>query len=149
MIVFVIFSFILHVASIGAIFVLYRTQQRLQEQDREAGAVKEELDELLSTYIEEIKQENNELKKWIASNKDVARNDIKERDSLVTENKQSHKEEELVFEPPLPEGNIKIEKSFQSQVLSLAANGYTANEIAKQLQVGQTEVELLLKFHEK
>ncbi len=46
----------------------------------------------------------------------------------------------LQKEEPKPE-------TVEQQIVQLAKKGKTAEEIAKQLQKGKTEIELLLKFH--
>lgn len=51
--------------------------------------------------------------------------------------------------PPKVEEQKKLEKvlTVEQQALELAKQGKSTEEIAKQLQKGKTEIELLLKFH--
>lgn len=52
------------------------------------------------------------------------------------------------YVPPIPEDNLPpVETSPVSQILSLHRSGLPVNEIAKKLNMGAGEVELLIKIH--
>ena len=70
--------------------------------------------------------------------------------SDVSENVQPAQEEDYgdYVPPGVHDGEVKVDTSSTSRILSLHAQGYTVQEIAKQLQMGAGEVELLLKFHQ-
>ncbi|HEY4553720.1 MAG TPA: hypothetical protein VIG80_11035 [Bacillaceae bacterium] len=46
-------------------------------------------------------------------------------------------------------GGEREEESLKEKVMALSAKGFTHAEIAKKLNKGRTEIELLLKFHQK
>lgn len=48
--------------------------------------------------------------------------------------------------PPAP-GKEKKEMNFEETVIEMYRNGHTVDQIAKQLNKGTTEIELLIKFH--
>lgn len=58
---------------------------------------------------------------------------------------------QMVTQPEEPkvieEDKVKVLPSFEQQVIDLAQSGLSADEIAKRMQKGKTEIELLLKFH--
>ncbi|MCA0983301.1 hypothetical protein LCL89_04465 [Halobacillus yeomjeoni] len=53
------------------------------------------------------------------------------------------------YSPPEPEQMGGYQPSIQSQIMDMKNRGYSIDEIAKKLDRGKTEVELLLKFHQK
>ncbi len=52
---------------------------------------------------------------------------------------------------PITDGIQKdtVEQSLTAQILHLSQKGMTSDEIAKKLDKGKTEIELLLKFQQK
>lgn len=50
--------------------------------------------------------------------------------------------------PGIADESIQVNTSSTSRILSMHAQGYSQQEIAKKLQMGAGEVELLLKFHQ-
>ncbi|HHY74651.1 MAG TPA: coupling factor for flagellin transcription and translation [Bacillus bacterium] len=56
-------------------------------------------------------------------------------------------EEATEYVPPVPSGDEEFEESSASQVIRLHEQGRNPTEIAKKLNMGKTEVELLLKFN--
>lgn len=69
---------------------------------------------------------------------------FKDRDQV-----ESDKKDEYVdYSPPdIPDDDVKVNTSSTSRILSMHAQGESPQEIARKLQVGAGEVELLLKFH--
>ncbi|ADH99280.1 DUF6115 domain-containing protein [Salisediminibacterium selenitireducens] len=89
--------------------------------------------------------------------KDVSFGDEKRAEAMEYEQK-SHGYEDVrpdqdedygdYVPPGVNDEEVQVDTSSTSRILSLYAQGYTIQEIAKQLQMGAGEVELLLKFHQ-
>lgn len=58
-------------------------------------------------------------------------------------------EKQTDYQPPIPVGEDQFEQSLTSQVIRLHEKGFEINEIARKLNKGKTEIELLLKFREQ
>ncbi|AOM83158.1 DUF6115 domain-containing protein [Salisediminibacterium beveridgei] len=61
----------------------------------------------------------------------------------------NEKDEYGGYKPPsIPDDDVKVNTSSTSRILSMHAQGESPQEIARKLQMGAGEVELLLKFHQ-
>jgi response regulator of citrate/malate metabolism len=90
--------------------------------------------------LEEIKEENNRLQELLAHQK---------TQTDVNETFKEMQEEEDVTHLLGETDGIKVEASLDSQVLLLHQEGYTAEEIARKLNCGKTEAELIIKMYAK
>ena len=75
----------------------------------------------------------------------VANAYTKQKANVVVEKELDEVQAELFdkIEEPLPEK----EQTFEQKIVALYNEGKTIEEIAKQMQRGKTEIELLIKFH--
>lgn len=126
------------------------TKQTLDQQQKE-------IEELLAVYLLEIREENDKMIQLIDQQaKHVPQEKIKEativeqppRKPMMEARQQENKYQDYQPFMPEPEEAV-VEPSFAAQVLSLAERGDSIETIAKKLNRGKTEVELLIKFHQK
>lgn len=151
-----IVSFIIDGVLILALFTMMKKVRQAEELELRQKQVASEIEDLFTSYLLEIKEENQRMGQWINNKKEP----VQER-TETKEHDQSQLEEEKVdvqkstdpsssYLPPQPE----IEKeeyrpSIHSRVFELKEKGYSFEEIAKMLDKGKTEIELLYKFHQK
>lgn len=166
-------SFLLHLITLFIIVVLVQKtnviKPSLLSNDREQEKLKQEIEDLLVAYTIEMKEENEKLiNKLVQKRKmqeqvqtETAKTYEKNRDQtyqaekkieptglLKSSPKRNHQTDEHSYVPPFVEETEDIvEQSSTAQILSLAKQGYSAKAIAKRLNIGDGEVELLLKFH--
>ncbi|GAA4059900.1 DUF6115 domain-containing protein [Amphibacillus indicireducens] len=147
-------SFIIHAITLVVIRQLKAkvdqpsmTKQTLDQQQKE-------IEELLAVYLLEIREENDKLIQLI--------NQQPKKEPVVKQPKSVDKSQEVPmptkleteakyqdYQPFVPDDQEPVvEQSFAAQVLSLAERGDTPEAIAKKLNRGKTEVELLIKFHQ-
>ncbi|WP_085992393.1 DUF6115 domain-containing protein [Oceanobacillus senegalensis] len=142
-----IISFLLHLITIYAIFILLKKVQNKNLEEVEV------IRGLFEKYLQAIKAENNrlqvELKNNPTSNKE-----------LVGKNRMNENETDPYFAQPIktketePIINVDhiddtIESSLDARVLQLYDKGLGVTEIAKTLECGKTEVELIIELHKK
>lgn len=141
-----IVSFILHIVSIVAIYTLSKQLSMNKSTDNSA-----EIITLMEDYLEEIRQENRILQKELSgSNEEKGEvfSTPSMKEAIQPAKEQIHAES---LYNPLGNDEVQdeIEVSQQSRILKLYQEGLNADEIARKLGCGKTEVELIIKFHEK
>lgn len=154
-----IISFLFHLIAFAAIFQLLKKVQRLENR-----ANPEAFQAIMEHALEEIKEENDRLQRMIPVYKG---NEVKieqTKDSQTTANQatdepqtpispiQTNKDEhpQTGIERLLnDEQEDKVEASLESRVLQLHSQGVPVEDIAKTLDCGKTEAELIIKFYEK
>ncbi|WP_079508455.1 hypothetical protein [Mesobacillus jeotgali] len=179
-------SLILNAAAIFAIILLYLRQNRLVEAEKKQGKIISEIEEIFSSYLFELKEENDKFLELMANTDLRAKtSQVKSSDDAVgthmdeeagiksQENRlgkgisyqaarQAYKKnsetaaiasvetKETEMESILPEdpGPEARELSIIDQVVSMKTQGLTTEEIARKLDKGKTEIELLLKFRQ-
>ncbi len=164
MVYLIIISFLLHFVAFFIIIILAQKVNANSSigSENDTEKLKHEIEDLLLSYTTEMKEENEKLINKLAMKKKtldhsqrtvVTTYDRKQKEKIekkATENRpvrQKDDEENLYVPPQVHEQEDTVEQSTTAQVLSLANQGYTAKEIAKKLNIGDGEVELLLKFH--
>lgn len=173
MIYLVFISLLLHLVSFFVIVILYQRIENQKPLDKEKTV--KEIEDLLLSYTAEMKENNEKLAKRISELPVAERNQVfkneaaedarpegtspaqinkeaegKRTPDSVRETGSEMPEKYSRYTPPVP-GMEKEEESLKpsstSKVLSLSKQGYSKDEIAKQLEMGAGEVELLLKFY--
>lgn len=135
----VFLSFLLNVVCLYSVFNL---RKKLQQQSASNDTrISEEVEELLELFSEEMKLENERLHKMIL--KFTEEQQQKYHSTVVNENSPIQSVETQTDNTSLDDHLSKD----TNEVLTLAQEGYNAEEIAKMLQRGKGEVELLLKFY--
>lgn len=163
-------SFLLHIITFFLIVVLVqkinikKTETEVVEQEK----LKREIEDLLIAYTAEMKEENEKLLTKLASKRksqeQVQSNTIKTYENLNSQTETVEMKKRVLpqpkpaiirnveiddtYAPPIVEDTEdRLEQSSTAQILSLSKQGYSVKEIAKKLNIGDGEVELLLKFH--
>jgi hypothetical protein len=176
----IIISFILNAVALLAIVILYTRQNRLMNVEKQQKKMLEDMEEVISTYLMEMKEENEQfIRRFDERYKSQADRDtsfinyskkttiIEESDGNESEStlesplsyrkataikayKNDHKKEVTSYDDDLSYLNLaqKEEKSEFEQILMLKKQGYDLSQIAKRLDKGMTEVELIIKFNQ-
>lgn len=145
-------SMILH---ISAFIMIYKLMKKINNQN---SATPHEISELLDLYLEEIKAENKELKADIQTyeRKKERFKQIEKVEEVKTPKRSTSQipvQEDIKQTEDFPihyeEAEDYVEASNEAKMLNLYHQGYQPEEIARKLNAGKTEVELILKFHNK
>ncbi|WP_399457233.1 DUF6115 domain-containing protein [Virgibacillus dokdonensis] len=131
--ILILVSFLLHMVAFTVIFQLYKRMNANQQLDTS------EIDALLAEYIDEIKKENIRLQQQLVT--------LNKRENVETNQIQLVEKEEQ-DDSYNNEQQDEITTSLQAKILQLHSQGYTASEIARQLNCGKTEVALTIKFQQ-
>ncbi|WP_026570339.1 DUF6115 domain-containing protein [Sediminibacillus sp. JSM 1682029] len=167
MLTFLLFiSLLLHIFTFIAIRLLFQKLQQNGYAGQEKTDTLQQTEEILSAFLHEIREENDRLLKGLDQNPSTYKQSVPKDEEVVpvsnkTERvqpyKPSHRKphtsttaDHPEYVPPIPEvQQDTIEESVTAKVYSLYDQGYTVDEIAKKLDKGKTEVELMVKFHRK
>ncbi|UAL49190.1 hypothetical protein [Sutcliffiella horikoshii] len=157
LIIFTIINFALILLAIFFIILLFIKLSKVQQLEQEYRTLIQEAEDTITSYVLELKEENSSfLQKLSNANPGIAHLDKQEsfdtreeelteadlKDLLMQENVREDHIETVIAEKPFEEWNIK------DQVMHLSEKGLTSSEIAKKLNKGKTEIELLLKFRQ-
>ncbi|MEJ8765350.1 hypothetical protein WKU33_05655 [Oceanobacillus sp. HCA-5259] len=146
-----IISFLLHLITLVAIFQLLKKGQQLENTANSA-----ELTAALERSLEEIKAENDRLQALMTNHKasSVEQKNQKEESQQPAEQVPAHQPESeeadadvdrLLGDAP----GYELEASLESRVMQLHAKGLTIEEIAKALDCGKTEAELIIRLYDE
>ncbi|GAM15578.1 hypothetical protein [Mesobacillus selenatarsenatis] len=183
-------SLILNGAAIFAIILLYLRQNRLVEAEKKQERIINEIEEVFSAYLFELKEENDKFLELMTTTKVQNQPGDKETAAPEASDKEPEKGSDHIAQEKQPsqlgkgiayhaarkayqqnreqvspdldlpeedimavesqENNVEIKQlSFIDQVLYMKKQGLTIEEIARDLDKGKTEIELLLKFRQK
>ncbi|ASA97921.1 MULTISPECIES: hypothetical protein [Anoxybacillus] len=143
-------SFVLHGISLFLIILLSLKWVKIKETEREQAELIREMETMMTTYLMQFKEENERFVKQITSS--AVRQKKRETPPSLREEQPSLPIDDVVDRIELSTTTPKGEQSLDSLVseaLKLQQQGKTIDEIAKALKRGKTEMELLLKFHQK
>ncbi|HLR73381.1 MAG TPA: hypothetical protein VK073_04115 [Pseudogracilibacillus sp.] len=148
-----IVSFLLHAVLLITIYQLYQQLQQMKQ------TKENESQQIVQQFITEIKEENKHLQAQITAQ--YASPDVHENQQLKDEsNMTSHSTTSRTI-PTEQEKSMKhidsiieltdnkheqTEVSFEGKVLQLYQQGFDVDQIAKQLNSGRTEVDLIIKL---
>ncbi|WP_240335286.1 DUF6115 domain-containing protein [Paraliobacillus sediminis] len=156
-------SFLLHVFTFIAIKILKDRITEPEDIAAKQAQQQKEMEELLAVYLLEIREENEKVVSMLTSeknNKQVKnathppevkneQKDAYEKTDPIQQ-KETFKEPTVDYQPPkVNESHDTVEKSLSAQVLSLYNQGESIESIARKLDSGKTEIELMIKFHKK
>ncbi|OXB94532.1 hypothetical protein [Parageobacillus galactosidasius] len=148
-------SFILHALSLFVIILLYLQLSKVKETEKRQQQMAEEMEQTFSAYLLEWKEENERFLKELT---DMLTNRTKadRKQSSSKADATSTKEEALPnYFPNVDDVKDIVDIRHQAmpslveEAWQLFEQGKTIEEIAKILKKGKTEIELLLKFHQK
>lgn len=143
-------SFVLHGISLFLIILLSLKWIKIKEIEKEQAELIREMEAMMTTYLMQFKEENERFIKQITSS--PVRQKKKEAPPSFQDEQVLLPVEQVVDRIELSTTAPKKEQSVESLVseaLKLQQQGKTIEEIAKTLKRGKTEMELLLKFHQK
>ncbi|MGM7701199.1 DUF6115 domain-containing protein [Pseudalkalibacillus sp. Hm43] len=152
-------SFLIHIITLLSIIILWKKFQATDDYD--VKKAKQEMEDILLAYTTEMKEENDaflkELQQVTQSKephlqkseqyKDLQISDDSER-QIETSDFVRTEDVSEPYTPPVDDTKETFGPSLLSQVLSLKDKGYTIEEIAKKVDKGKGEIELLIKFHQ-
>ncbi|KGX88610.1 hypothetical protein [Pontibacillus marinus] len=172
-----VISFLLHFIMLIAIVILSIRVSKTKELELKQEKVARQVEETFTAYLLEIKEENERLMNILEQNgqTDVAEknstgSDVtppepqresrdqeppgpivkKEASEAPNVTSNQNKESQSSYDIPLEyDKEESYQPSVQSSVFQLYDQGYNTEQIAKRLDCGKTEVELMLKIHPK
>ncbi|TGB04778.1 DUF6115 domain-containing protein [Halobacillus salinus] len=151
-----IISFIIDGVLLLGIFTLSTRIKKAEELELRQQEIASEIEGMFSSYLLEIKEENQRMTEWIERKPSFhTETSNEEHIGFSVAEKLSTKEgagdsQPAGYTPPEPEEQPSgYTPSASSEILKMRNKGYSIDDIAKQLDKGKTEVELLLKFHQK
>ncbi|MGX9133690.1 hypothetical protein ACWV26_04775 [Rummeliibacillus sp. JY-2-4R] len=168
-----VFLFIAQILSFYFIILLNVKISRLKDIEKSQERLKDEIDQATSIYLAEMRDENDRL---IGELKKIRENRMQDTKSIINEPLKEEKSDTITrkekLDPPnfnmprnlvakayqdtsakvstkeIPDSVMEQRKklTIEEEVRNLHQNGKNIDEIAKMLQKGRTEIELLLKF---
>jgi len=145
-------SFILHFILLVAVYYLIKQVSELRQTKNR------DLTQLFEKYLNEIKEENKQLQLQLENNKAIhhPKQTTKQKlpkDSLLNDShQQSSINERNVANPielEIGSHEDQIETSLQAKILQLHQQGLTIEQIAKNLNCGKTEAELIIEIFQQ
>ncbi|WP_027954231.1 hypothetical protein [Halobacillus kuroshimensis] len=134
-----VISFLIDGLILFGLMIMMKKIRRTEELELRQEKVAAEIEDLFSSYLYEIKEENKRMEAWASS----GTGSMEETISPVKETKGGG------YEPPLPdEGTGEEQPSIHSMVMNMKKDGWSVEETAKALNKGKTEVELMYKFNQ-
>lgn len=167
-------SLLLHVVAFYFIIVLYMKYSTIKDLSNTQRKMLEETENSMTSFLIEMKDENERLlqilkQSYVDKPQHVNEPEMKERnivqDKVNTSKNDANDYPTTVNHDVLPDylssvnevediieiNHLKQEKKlpFEIEAINLYQNGHTIEQIAKKLNKGMTEIELLLKFRQK
>ncbi|WP_062048755.1 hypothetical protein [Bacillus sp. JCM 19034] len=146
-------SLLMHGFVIFWIIILIQRIRNTENRVDEMNQLKSEIEDVLVAYTTEMKEENERLIQRLRKNNEQTVTKLQQKTPHTPPIKQQSVneivEQSLEYKPPieLPEQET-YEKSYHAKVLELFDLGHSYEEIAKTLDMGKGEVELILKFRQ-
>lgn len=131
-----IISFLLHGVLLFIVLQYGRKKNSMKYSEQK------EITALMQQFIEEIKLENEVLEQQLSKQ---VRHEGKRADTVETSKAD---EQTITIKKPSDDVAEAYEPSLEGQVYQLYESGMRTEEIAKHLERGKTEVELMIKFKE-
>ncbi|MFC4404552.1 DUF6115 domain-containing protein [Gracilibacillus xinjiangensis] len=158
-----LFSFIIHIVTLIIIRQMKINQQNLLDIEDNVNEQINKLEDTLALYLVEMREENDNFTKELFSMQNKQKRNEQVSDGTKDNKNQSDnienasstdthiKKNDYPDFEPLTQIDKKdiVEQSETGQILHLYNNGYSIEEIAKRMDKGKTEIELLLKFQQK
>lgn len=146
-----IISFILHVVTLLAVYQLFQQLEKTKQDKND------ELETMLLDFMQEIKAENEQLleiskqKMTSATTNNAPFTNEKKVNQPTSEPFQQTEQENDAFDiSSLVEQYDEVtELSEEGKVLQLQEKGFSTEDIARKLNRGKTEIELILKLQQQ
>ncbi|UOQ47849.1 hypothetical protein MUN88_17610 [Gracilibacillus caseinilyticus] len=145
----ILFSFIIHIITFIIIRHLKNRIDNMHAVEERVDAQVKSIEDTLALYLVEIKEENEQFIQDIMNTQHSSTKN-KPKNSPSTDSEYNTKQSENYI-PISATDQVEdvVEHSLAASILHLRQQGLAVNQIAKQLNKGQTEVELILKFQQK
>lgn len=155
-----IVNFTLIIVIFFLIIILFLRQSRIQNMENSKNSAVKEMEEILSAYFIEMKEENGKfLKKMHRDQKSAIKNEStieknEEKGHIESPLTPSHidlivaEESPEALLPKYDDENKDTMDSIVKEAIKLQKQGLSIDKIAKKLNKGKTEIELLLKFRQ-
>ncbi|OKL37114.1 DUF6115 domain-containing protein [Domibacillus mangrovi] len=147
-------SFLMHGVSLFALILLFQRQNNMKQTEKKMIQTAAETEEMMSAFLMELKEENEQLIKQL-SKKEA------ERKKPVPILNEAPQDDLLVLPPIIPRASVAKayssvkkepkkpvkEQSASERMMELKKQGFSEEEIARELKIGVTEVQIGLKFY--
>lgn len=156
-----ILSIVLNLFTIFAIIILYQRQNRLSEFDQTQKQAMKEIEDIFYAYIAELKEENEQFIERFTEIQNKPPMKISNRDSQDVKNEKIPNSYKRMYAAKSYQNTLQhtneshveseqvVPEHISDQIIFLQNQGLTIDEIAKKLSKGKTEIDLILKFHQK
>lgn len=156
-----VFSLLLHVVTFYIIIVLVQRMNHINSQPTHENFP--DIDEALQAHLEAVREENQALIDYIDKSKirytepvtTIVSEPIKQKAvevkpaPILPPEPKPKPEPELEYAPPVVDIVDQVEQSSTAEVLHLHEQGLPSETIAKKLNIGKGEVELMLNLNRK
>lgn len=157
-------SFLLHIGTFIVLRHYYLKQQAYHKEQQKFQEEKKELEQLLMSYLIEMKEENDRLLEVVqnipqqpsvpkAKEKPASASfDQENKQTQTVSKRETNAKAEADYTPlvdAIEDEPVAYKKSYQAEIIDRYAQGETPEMIAKAMDRGKTEVELIIKFHKK
>lgn len=173
MTVILILSIMVNLVTILTVIILYSRQNRLIDFENNYKDSIKEMEELINTFIFEMKEENDEIKQLFRSESEGPIKEKQQSDADVdidqevmglpqgyrqqaalnaytNSSGQSIEAKRIVKRAEsVREGQESDQNSVLTEVINMRNQGLTIEEIAKKMGRGKTEIDLLIKLNQK
>lgn len=139
----IVLSILLNLVALFAIILLYVRQNRLLALDNQQKRRVSEMEELMSAYMEELKEENDAFLSSLT--KTAGEERVTEPPSKVRMKAMEAYQSVQAIDPSIDPSDHS--DMAELDMVSMHRAGFSIDEIAKAAGVGRTEVELFLKFN--
>ncbi|SFF70813.1 hypothetical protein SAMN05216353_10676 [Halobacillus alkaliphilus] len=152
-----VLSFIIDGVIILTLLTISTRVKKNEEVEMRQEEVAREIEDMFTSYLMEIKEENKRMSDWLHPEKHSINDQRTKGEKAIAEEAVNSKhlkvkssEEQTNYSPPLfNERKDFFERSDNYRILELRRVGYSVDEIAKKLDRGKTEIELFIKFQQK
>ncbi|GEM03408.1 swarming motility protein SwrB [Halolactibacillus miurensis] len=156
----ILLSFLLHMVTFIVLRHYYLKQQSYQSEQHTFQEEKKELEQLLMSYLIEMKEENDRLLDAFNTmqKQDIEKNasstsvthHLDEDEQISKDQAEKSVSKEQSYTPlvdAIEDQPVAYQKSYQAEIIERYEKGETPEQIAKALNRGKTEVALIIKFH--
>lgn len=145
---------ILSLCLVGFLFIRLQTTERqlkqIQQRLDDSERAREEVEQSLFVFADEIKEGNERVLQQVANHLDS--NSHANDSTFETITEEANKLEPEPYQPPMPTNHQEQKQTYhqspQAMVLSLHNQGMSSNDIAKKMNMGKGEVDLIIKFQQ-
>ncbi|WP_223700210.1 hypothetical protein [Sutcliffiella deserti] len=155
-VIFLVINFMLSLLAIFFVIILYVKFSKVQQLEQDYHHLLKEAEETISGYVYELKEENEIFLSKITDKRHANAPTVKmARENLIdrTESEITQQDVEMLLNENEQKLSSDKKENFESlslyeQVSHLVEKGHSLEDIAKKLNKGKTEIELLWKIRQ-